>query len=685
MLLGLTTLAKTGGVAVIVSEFPRRVREIENLFIPLADGCRLAARIFLPEDAETRPVPAILEFLPYRKRDGTGERDALTHPYFAGHGYAGVRVDMRGSGESDGLLEDEYPKQEQDDCLEVITWLARQSWCSGAVGMVGISWGGFNALQVAARRPPALKAIITLCSTDDRYADDIHYMGGALLNANLGWASTMFANMSRPPDPALVGERWREMWLERLRNMPLFVENWLRHQRRDAFWKHGSVCEDFSQITCPVYAIGGWADGYSNAIPRLLAGLDVPRKGLIGPWAHKYPHFALPGPAMGFLQEALRWWDKWLKGIETGIMDGPMLRAWMLASAQPRPWYAERPGRWIGEASWPAPGIEQRRFFLGDRRLAEHAGAETPLLIASPETVGLQAGAWCPHGIAPDEPGDQRGDDAKSLVFDTEPLATRIEILGAPVVDLELAADRPNAKIAVRLCDVHPDGASSRITYGILNLTHRDGHENPMPLEPGRRYRIRLQLNDVAYACPPGHRLRLALSSTYWPIAWPSPERVALTLYGGPSALLLPVRAPKPDDDTLPPLSPPEAAPPERRSLLREGRIERRIEHDISSGETVYRMLDDSGDVRIDAIGLEVGSIKWGEHRIADEDPLSARTEARWTQKVGRGAWQTRTETHTVMTATRDAFVIRAKLEAYDGDVRVWSHNWSRVVPRDLV
>jgi len=227
----------------IVENFPRRVREIENVFIPLSDGCRLAARIWLPEDAEQNPVPAILEYLPYRKRDGTVERDQLTHPYFAGHGYAGVRVDMRGCGDSDGILYDEYLKQEQDDCLEVLRWLAAQPWCTGAVGMMGISWGGFNGLQVAARRPPELKAVVTLCSTDDRYADDIHYMGGCLLNDNLAWASTMFAYQSRPPDPAVVGEdRWREMWLKRLEEEPLLVENWLRHQRRDDFWKHGSVC-----------------------------------------------------------------------------------------------------------------------------------------------------------------------------------------------------------------------------------------------------------------------------------------------------------------------------------------------------------------------------------------------------------------------------------------------------------
>jgi putative CocE/NonD family hydrolase len=256
-----------------VTQLPRKVREIENVFMTLRDGTKLAARIWLPEDAETNPVPAILEYLPYRKRDGTCDRDALTHPYFAGHGYAAVRVDIRGTGESDGILLDEYLKQEQDDCLEVLQWLAKQPWCTGACGIIGISWGGFNGLQVAARRPPELKAVISLCSTDDRYADDIHAMGGCMLIDNVAWASAMFALQSHPPDPALVGERWRAMWLQRLENQPLLIDNWLQHQRRDAFWKHGSVCENYADITCAVYAVGGWADGYSNAVPRLLAGL----------------------------------------------------------------------------------------------------------------------------------------------------------------------------------------------------------------------------------------------------------------------------------------------------------------------------------------------------------------------------------------------------------------------------
>ncbi|NMD09432.1 MAG: CocE/NonD family hydrolase, partial [Phyllobacteriaceae bacterium] len=190
----------------VIKSFPRKVKEIENFFIPLSDGTKLAARMWLPRDAEKSPVPALLEFLPYRKRDGPIARDALTHPYFAGHGYGAVRVDMRGNGDSDGLMDDEYTKRELEDGLEVIAWLARQTWCSGKVGMFGISWGGFNALQVAALRPPALKAIVSLCSTDDRYEDDVHYKGGTVLNEMHGWAATMLAYSARPPDPDIVGK-----------------------------------------------------------------------------------------------------------------------------------------------------------------------------------------------------------------------------------------------------------------------------------------------------------------------------------------------------------------------------------------------------------------------------------------------------------------------------------------------
>ena len=623
----------------------------------------LAARIWLPQDAEQSPVPAILEYLPYRKRDGTYERDALTHPYLAGHGYAGVRVDLRGCGESTGLLFDEYARQEQDDGVEIIAWLAAQPWCNGAVGMMGISWGGFNGLQIAARRPPALKAVVSICSTDDRYADDAHYMGGTLLTtAALEWAFFFFSLMCLPPDPALVGERWRAMWLERLANVPLFQDNWLQHQRRDAYWKHGSVCEDYAAIQCPVYAVGGWTDGYKNAIPRLLEGLKVPRKGLIGPWAHAYPHFALPGPQIGFLQEILRWWDHWLKGIDTGVMDEPMLRAWMTDSVKPATHHAALPGRWIAERSWPPPAIAARRLFLTDAGLREASAPLTARSVCSPQTLGKLCGDWVPFGRGRDQAGDQREDDALSLTFETAPLDAPIEILGAPNVTLDIASDRPMANLAVRLCDVHPSGESLRVSYGVLNLTHRDGHEQPALLATGQRYRVRIRLNDAGAVFPAGHKVRLAISTAYWPMIWPSPQTTTLQIFAG--TLELPQRPPNVADAGLAPFAEPETAPPEKPTILHRDGV--RIE-------------------RIDRIGLELGTEWKTDYRVEDNDPLSAVAELHNVQTMSRDGWQIRVETRMRLSATADAFRLQASLRASDGATEVCRRDWDRSIPRDFI
>jgi uncharacterized protein len=647
---------------VIVTTFPRSVRIIEHTLIPLKDGTMLAARIWLPDDAEQNPVPAILEYLPYRKRDGTYERDALTHPYLAGHGYAGVRVDIRGCGESDGLLFDEYAKQEQDDGLEVIAWLAAQPWCSGAVGMMGISWGGFNGLQIAARRPPALKAIVTICSTDDRYADDVHYMGGALLAADgLEWPSFFFGTMCLPPDPKLTDE-WRAMWLERLANVPLFCEPWLQHQRRDAYWKHGSVCEDYGAIQCPVYAVGGWTDGYKNAIPRLLERLTGPRKGLIGPWAHAYPHFALPGPPIGFLQEMLRWWDYWLKGVDTGVMDEPILRAWMTESVQPASHHRILPGRWVAEPSWPPPKMTFRRFFLTDEGLRNETAPLTARTVCSPQTVGKCSGSWVPFGRARDQAMDQQEDDARSLIFDTPPLESPVEILGAAIVTLTIISDKPIANLAIRLCDVHPTGESLRVSYGVLNLTHRDGHERPAPLVSGKRTQVRIRLNDAGSVFPAGHRIRLALSTAYWPMIWPSPERAMLLILDG--TLDLPIRQPRNTDTLLSPFPDPETAPPEKPTIVRR---------------------DDMRVERIDRIGLELGTHSESRFHVEEDDPLSATAELRRKLTISRDAWRIGVETQMRLSCTRDAFLLQGSLRAWEGDNEVCHREWDRSIARDFL
>jgi len=662
-----------------VDEFKHEIREIENMWIELSDGCRLAARIWLPIDAEANPVPAILEYLPYRKRDGTAERDEMTHPYFAGHGYASVRVDMRGNGESDGVMLDEYTQQEQDDALEVIEWLTAQPWCSGRVGMIGISWGGFNGLQVAARRPEGLEAIVTICSTDDRYADDIHYTGGCLLNENLGWGSTMLAFSSRPPDPALVGDRWRDMWLERLEAEPFLALEWLRHQTRDTYWKHGSVCEDYSAIEAAVLAVGGWGDAYSNAVPRMISGLSSPRLGLIGPWLHKYPHFAVPEPQIGFLQECLRWWDYWLKGETNDIVDEPLYRVYLQDSVRPQTFYTARPGRWVGISEWPEPN---RRLFLNDDSLNAEPGTENTREICSPQTTGIAGGEFCAIWLGPEAPGDQSVDDDGSLVFDTPLLDDTVEILGAATLDLTVSSDRPQGFLVARLCDVAPDGSSTRVTYGVLNLTHRNGHEYPKALIPGKEYRIRLQLDDVAHAFPKGHRIRLALSNAYWPLLWPSPETGTITVTTGVSHLDLPVHT----GDYLPTprFAPAEGARPEPVEALRHPAHERRVEHDPGTGEMVLHIVDDFGETRA-SHGLTTGEIAREAYRIHPDDPLSARVRIHWTETLRRDDWSVRTETRSRMWCDTEHFYLAAEIEAYEGDQLVFNKSWDEPVRRHLM
>jgi len=675
----------------VISELPCDYRVIEHAWIPMPDGVRLAARLWIPAGAEQAPVPAVLEYIPYRLRDGTRLRDEMDHGYFAGHGYAGVRVDIRGSGDSEGVLTDEYLEQELADGEAILQWLEDQPWCNGRVGMIGISWGGFNGLQIAARRPPQLQAVVTVCSTDDRYADDVHYMGGCLLGDNLSWASTMFAYNSTPPDPAVVGDGWREQWQERLEGSGLWLDTWLRHQHRDAYWRHGSVGEDFSALQCPVLAVSGWADGYSNAVFRLLTGMTAaPCRGLIGPWSHRYPHDGIPGPAIDFLQECVRWWDRWLKDRDNGVDQDPALRVWMQDSIEPFTAYADRPGRWVAEDGWPAPRMQQRVHTLGASRLipeGREPSAEDRELqrICSPLSVGLFAGKWCSYSGAPDLPGDQRQEDGGALIFDTPPLQQPLEILGGAEVELELTADRPVAMVCARLSDVTPDGTATRVTYGLRNLTHRESHEHPAPLPENRPVRVRVKLNDVAQTFPAGHRVRLSLSTSYFPLAWPAPERASLVIDPAASRLVLPVR-PAPDHEAeLRPLGEPTVAPSADATRLEPGRSEWLVHRDLAHDISTLEVIKDEGRVRLEETGTVVGRDTREWYSYAANDPTSVRGEVQAVRTFAREDWSVRTVTRTVLTCDASHFRIRAELDAYEGSTRVWCRCWDRSIPRRLV
>ena len=666
-----------------------RIDEIENIWIPTRDGTLLAARLWLPKDAA--PVPAILEYIPYRKRDLMRERDEPMHRFYALSGYASLRVDLRGSGDSQGILTDEYAPIELQDALDIIDWIAGQPWCDGGVGMTGISWGGFNALQVAALRPPALKAVISLCASDDRYSDDAHFKGGCLMNENLQWGSILTLYNALPPDPVIVGDAWREMWQARLDALDLFPAKWMAHPLRDAYWRQGSVCEDYAAISCAVYAIGGWADGYSNAVPRLMAGLSCPRKGLIGPWGHAYPHLAVPGPNIGYLQEAVRWWDHWLKGADTGIMVEPMLRTWIQDPVPPQPQHRIRPGRWVAEDCWPSPNIKPLEFHLHPGRLKPEPGPAGIQTLSSPQTLGLRAGEWCGFGSDGEAAGDQRTDDGGSLIFDSDRFEEPCDLLGAPVIELEAMSDRLAALIVARLCDIAPDGASSLISYGMLNLTHRARHARADPLVPGNWMPVNLQLDDLGHRIVPGHRIRLALSTTYWPMLWPSPEPVLLSVRVGTARLTLPQRPYTDKDDTLPPFEAPIAAPGITYRNIEPLEMHRSVAIDLTTNEMVHTLTSDGGEfggaalAALDEIDLELSYHQTKRFRIIEGDPLSAQAAYNQTAMLRREDWQVHLACDISLTATSDEFHVTCRFVAHDGDEIALQREWSVPVPRGLL
>ncbi|MBM3510874.1 MAG: CocE/NonD family hydrolase [Alphaproteobacteria bacterium] len=643
----------------------------------MADGCRLAARLWRPHAAA--PVPAILEYLPYRFRDGTVVRDGAMHAYLAAHGYACVRVDIRGSGDSDGVLIDEYLKQEQDDALEAIAWIARQSWCDGRVGMMGISWGGFNALQVAARRPPALRAIVSVAAVVDRYRDDTHYAGGCLLSGNLGWGATFLAMSTRPPDPLAVGARWRDLWRARLEGVAHPAIEWMKHPDRDAYWRHGSVAEDYSAIQVPVLAVSGWEDAYTNAVFHLLANLRVPCRGLIGPWAHAYPHLAHLDP-IDFLGEVVRWFDHWMKDRDNGVMAEPALRYWLQDGVRPASFYRTRPGRWIGEPTWPSATVVSTRFPLAPGRLGAAAVADLP--IRSPTTVGVAAGVWCPYGFGAEMPTDQREEDGGSLCFDGEPLPAPCDVVGFPVVDLEVALDRAAAIVCARLCEVFPDGASTRVSYGLFDLTRHAGDNASTPLEPGRRYRVTIPLKAVGHRFLAGNRIRLALSTGYWPMVWPAPAPTVATIHTAGCAVVLPIRSAAADLPTLRPFDTPRTALPlpPPPAVVDPGDRSTLIERDLASDRQAVVIHKDRGRLRF-ADGLET-HLAGVERYTIGRDPATAEQRAAWRMVASRGHWSARAETETAITGTATTFEIVADLRAYDGNELFHTRTWRLSLPR---
>ena len=658
------------------------VQSIEHCPIPTRDGRLLSARLWMPKTNER--VPAVLEYIPYRKRDYTRARDEPIHAYIAARGYVGVRLDLAGSGESEGVLRDEYLPQEQEDALDAIAWLAKQPWCNGVVGMIGKSWGGFNCLQIAALRPPALRAIVPVCATDDRYGDDVHYMGGCLLIDGIEWGAMFQTYLPRPPDPQVLGSKWRDVWQQRLEDLTCPLEHWLGHPRRDHFWKHGSVCENYRSIQAATLLVGGWADGYKNAMLRMAEHLPGPTQCIMGSWGHLYPHSGVPGPAIGFLQEVVRWYDHWLKGIENGVMQEPKLRAFIQDSEPPKTHYSKRAGRWVGEQRWPSPSIHARTLHLTNQGLTEDAAPLTETELPYNLAVGHFGGDWgaiaLPYELAP----DQRPDDALSLCFDTEPLAEDFEILGSSTLRLRVSCDKPIAMVAARLNEVRPDGGVCKIALGLLSLNHHTGPEWPTLLEPGQPYDLAVPISAAGYRIPSGHRLRIALSPSYWPIAWPSPEPTKIRLIRG--SLALPQRIATAEPRVK--FGPPEEAPGPRMFLVQPSAPFRRITvFDYVNG-IIRRCVDGTnglggeGLTRLEDVDLELRQDITREQSVATDDPISASTEYHQRMFFRRDQWEVSVRTRVRLVCTAAELLLSCYVEVEESGVIVLSRSWNPTFQR---
>ena len=539
---------------------PRYGMELKEATIAMPDGVRLAADLYVPTGGSAgQSFPVLLEYLPYRKTEARGRNWPL-YAYFVARGYIVARVDIRGTGNSEGtLVPYEYSDIEQQDGETVIDWLSKQSWSTGKVGMFGISWGGFNSIQMAGRNPPALKAFIAVDATDDLYQEDVHFIDGIMHLDS--WEMSQELDNARPgaPDYRIDDDNFRQRF-----DTPPWMLTWKRQQRDGTFWDRASWRDRQSKIIVPGFYIGGWYDGYRDVIPRALAQAGGPVKAMIGPWSHAFPNEPYPKPGMEWRYEAVRWFDHWLKGIDTGIMEEPRFAVYVRDWHPPGPYLETVPGRWRWEEGWPIDRVKDRVFSLRDSHTlgAPERERRSHMLRYVPST-GMEAGG--PVMWWGDVAHDQRGTDAFSLVYDSAPLTEEMEILGMPHAQLRVSADAQRANWFVKVSDVAPDGTVTQVAGAGFNGTHRKSARAPELLKSGEEFPLEIELHFTSWVFPKNHRIRVSVNNAQWPMMWPSPHQMTTTLsIGGVdgSRILLPVVAPakRPAPDFLPAEPGPELA-----------------------------------------------------------------------------------------------------------------------------
>jgi putative CocE/NonD family hydrolase len=661
--------------------------------IPMPDGVRLAADLWIPEGTKgTGRFPVLLEYLPYRKTESRGDRYGL-YSYFVRRGYVVARVDIRGTGNSEGRLVDhEYTDREQEDGEAVIAWLARQPFSTGKVGMFGISWGGFNSIHMAMRNPPALKAILAVDATDDLYQDDVHFMDGGIHVDS--WEMSMDLANAMPGAPDYVLD---EAFFENRFDTRPWMFTYKRMQRDGPFWDRTALKTRYEAIRVPTFVIGGWYDGYRDSVPRMLQHLKAPIKAIVGPWSHCWPHDAYPEPGIEWRHEAVRWFDQWLKGRDTGILKEPRLAVYVRHWHPPGPRLEQAPGAWRFEEGWPIPRIRDQVLLprpdhtlevleVGDAAADQRTSAEAAAqaLRYAPAT-GIEVGGpvmWW-GDVAP----DQRPSDAFSLVYDTEPLAEEVEILGLPRARLQVSADAPLARWFARLSDVAPDGTVTLVAGAGFNGAHRDSAKEPKPIEPGRPFGIDIEMHFTSWVFPKGHRMRLAVSNALWPMIWPTPYPMTTTLHLGgdhPTQLILPV---------VPPANRPrpEFLPPARdEDLAGFGTLDPGTVSGYGEIETIER---DAGRGVTKVIATNAGGSRypWGTerttesitHEVADDKPEAASVRGEYSTTVVLKDRTLRWEASALFRSERETFYLTYVRRLLQDGAVVRERTWTEAIPRD--
>ena len=668
---------------------------IKNLIFTASDGVRLAMDLHVPEVTawQTTPRPVLLEYIPYRK-DDLAPYSGQQH-YFARHGIIGARLDCRGTGSSAGSTSDEYAEREQQDGFEAVEWLARQGFCNGKVGMIGGSYGGFTSVQVAALQPRGLATIIPIYFTDDRYTDDCHYRGGAWrAYYDIGaYGASMIGMNAMPPYPEYSGEDWAAIWEQHLEENTPYIINWLAHQTDLPYWRPGSIRGRYDRIECPVFAIGGWRDGYPNPPLRTFAALTVPKKLLMGPWNHARPDVAIPGPRIDYLREVVRWCEYWLKGEDNGVLDEPAVQIYMQTYDVPLSTRTETSGYWRAERNLSPEGAETRDFVLCSEGLLapmEKACSNDGTSYDEYEyrpTVGLCGGLWSggvPFGL----PTDQRPDEIHSLNYTSERLEEDLEICGWPKVELYVASTAPVMAFVVRLTDVAQDGTSALVCSGVLNATRRVSLEDPQPLEPGVVYPLSFDLDATAWRFRKGHRIRVSIASADFPNLWPTPCRGTNRIYRNAeqrSMLSLPVwPARSGEEGTLPgdevefapgcTVAPYALAPDEPVWEVTEDVLGRR-----------KGLKTHTRDIVRASQAIEIESERLLEMWASEEDPAHTTAVGKHLRRIVRRDGDIRVDAVCSLESSETAFHLQIELVVEVNGLMHFQRHWTRTFRRELL